>query len=201
MSAIETSGSYDLSLFGLVLYPPITTMLFIPTLLLPLPLWWLIPAAIVGAVVYRLRPSGWWLLALGLCLTYPNSVNLVQAGNPDMWLVAALAVAVYWRPAAAFVLLKPSLFPLALIGLRSRGWWAMVAVFALASLLLLPQTLDWITVIRNGHGGLRPAGLFYSWQDLPLLAVPLVAWAGSRTRNSSRRLPERTAATSGRAGP
>ena len=193
--AFETSGSYDLSLFGLVLYPPITTMLFIPTLLLPLPLWWLIPAAIVGAVVYRLRPSGWWLLALGLCLTYPNSVNLVQAGNPDMWLVAALAVAVYWRPAAAFVLLKPSLFPLALIGLRSRGWGAMVAVFALASLLLLPQTLDWITVIRNGRGGLRPAGLFYSWQDLPLLAVPLVAWAGSRTRNSSRRLPERKAAT------
>jgi hypothetical protein len=91
--------------------------------------------------------------------------------------MAALALALYWRPAAAFVLLKPSLFPLALVGLRSRGWWVLVGLFAVVTLALLPETLDWLSVIRNGQGG--RSGLLYSLEDLPLLAVPLVAWAGS----------------------
>jgi hypothetical protein len=175
--AFETQGPFVTSL-GVILYPPITIVLFVPSLLLPLPLWWLIPAVIVGTVVFRLRPSGVWLLAIGFCLAYPISVNLVVAGNPDMWLAAALAISVYWRPAAAFVLLKPSVFPLALVGVRNRGWWAIVGVFAVVSLALLPQTLDWLAVVRNGQGGLR-TGLTYSLEDLPLLAVPLVAWAGS----------------------
>jgi hypothetical protein len=67
-------------------------------------------------------------------------------------------------------------FPLALIGVKSRGWWAIAAVFAAASLALLPQSLDWLSVVRNGQG--VRSGLLYSLQDLPLLAVPLFAWAG-----------------------
>jgi hypothetical protein len=180
--AFELEGSFPIGGFGLILYPPITNALFVPTLLLPLPLWWLIPAAIVGAAVYRLRPKGRWLLVIGLCLLFPNSVDLIVAGNPDMWIAAALAIAIYWRPAAAFVFLKPSLFPLGLIGIRSRGWWAVVAVFGAVSLVLLPQTLDWLTVLRNGQGGMaggHPSGIIYSIMDLPLLGVPLVAWAGS----------------------
>jgi hypothetical protein len=182
--AFEVQGPYQIGAVDLILYPPITTALFAPTLLLPLPLWWLIPAAIVATVVYRLRPSLPWLLALSLCLVYPNSVNLVLAGNPDMWLAAALAVAVFWRPAAAFVLLKPSVFPLALVGFRSRGWWLLAAIFAVASLALLPLTLDWLAVVHNGQGS--RSGLLYSYQDIPLIAVPLVAWAGS-TRHAPTR--------------
>jgi len=174
----EVAGPFTI-VSGVILYPPITILLFLPTLLLPLPLWWLIPAAIMGTVVYRLRPGGWWLLAIGLCLLYPQSVTMVVDGNPGMWLAAALAVSVYWRPAAAFVLLKPSVFPLALIGLRSRGWWAIAGLFALVSLAFLPQTLDWLAVIRNGQGGSLLGGPMYSLGDLPLLAVPLLAWAGS----------------------
>jgi hypothetical protein len=181
--AFEAQGPYNIAAPGLVLYPPITILLFLPTLLLPAPLWWLIPAAVVGTVIYRLRPRGRWLIALGLCLAFPGSVALVVAGNLTMWLVAALAIAVYWRPAAVFVLLKPSVFPLALVGLRSHGWWAIAGVFAVVSLALLPQTLDWLAVIRNGQGGTQgwhaSAGLLYSIWDLPLLAVPLLAWAGS----------------------
>jgi hypothetical protein len=178
--AFEVGGPFQVAASGLILYPPVTFLLLVLTLLLPLPLWWLIPAAVVGAVVYRMRPRGVWLLALGFCLAYPVSVALVVTGNPDIWLAAALAIAVYWKPAAAFVLLKPSVFPLALVGARSRGWWVVAGVFAVVSLALLPQTLDWLTVIRNGQGGygLR-SGLTYSVQDLPLLSVPLVTWAGS----------------------
>jgi hypothetical protein len=183
----EVQGGFTV-VDGVILYPPITIALFAPTLLLPLPFWWLIPVAIVATVVYRLRPGGRWLLAMGLCLLFPVSVNLVVAGNPDMWLAAALAVAVRWRPAAAFVLLKPSVFPFALVGLRSRGWWAVVGVFAAVSLFLLPQTLDWIAVLRNSQGGSvigREVGFLYSMWDVPLLAVPLLAWAGSTRRESA----------------
>jgi hypothetical protein len=40
----------------------------------------------------------------------------------------------------------------------------------------MPQSLDWLSVVRNGQS-VRP-GLLYSLQGLPLLAVPLFAWAG-----------------------
>ena len=176
--AFELAGPYEANASGLILYPPITTALFLPTLLLPAVCWWLIPAAIVGAVTYRLRPSWGWVMAMGMCLMYPNSAALIMVGNPDMWIVAALALAACWRPAAAFVFLKPSLFIFAFVGLRNRGWWAVVAVFALVSLFLLPQTLDWLTVVRHAQGD--RSGLTYSLNDLPLLAVPLLAWAGSK---------------------
>jgi hypothetical protein len=184
--AFELAGPYDLSAFGLILYPPITTALFAPTLLLPLPFWWLIPGGIIGATIWRLHPRGRWLCAIAICVLYPNSINLVVAGNPSIWLAAALALAIYWRPAAAFVLLKPSLFPFALVGVRSRGWWALVGVFAVASLVLLPQAFDWLAVVRNGRAGVRPAGLLYSYQDWCLLTVPLLAWAGSARRPQVR---------------
>jgi hypothetical protein len=182
--AYELAGPYDVTAFGLILYPPITTALFLPTLLLPAVCWWLIPAAILATVTYRLRPSWGWSMAMAYCLAYPNSAGIVMGGNPDMWLAAALALAVYWRPAAAFVLLKPSLAIFAFVGLRSRGWWAVVAIFAVVSLALLPQTLDWLTVVRNGQGG--RSGLIYSLYDAPFLAVPLLAWAGSTTLKRSR---------------
>jgi hypothetical protein len=175
--AFEVQGPFQI-VEGVILYPPITIALFLPTLWLPLPLWWLIPIAIVGTIAYRLRPRRRWLLAIACCLAYPVSVGLVVSGNPDLWLAAALAIAVYWHPAGAFVLLKPSVFPFAMIGWRRREWWVIAGAFAVASLFLLPQTIDWLSVIRNGRGGLR-SGLVYSYQDVPLLLVPILAWAGS----------------------
>lgn len=180
--SFEVQGPFPI-VDGVILYPPVTIVLFGLTLWLPLPLWWLIPIAIVATVIRRLRPRGRWLFAIACCLVYPISVGLVVAGNPDLWLAAALAIAVYWNPAAAFVLLKPSVFPFALIGWRRREWWAIAAMIGVASLLLLPQTLDWLSVIQNGRGGLR-SGLIYSYQDVPLLLVPILAWAGSARRDS-----------------
>jgi hypothetical protein len=175
----ELAGPYVIER-GAILYPPITIALFAPTLLLPLPLWWLIPAAIIGTVVYRLRPRPWAIVTMACCLVFPTSYTLVLAGNPDLWLVAALAAALSWRPAAAFVLLKPSVLPFALIGIRSRGWWLIAGLFALVSLALLPQTLDWFRAITNGRGA--RSGWMYSLHDVPLLLVPFVAWLGSKRR-------------------
>jgi hypothetical protein len=180
--AFEVGGPFQI-VDGVILYPPMTIVLFLLTLPLPLPLWWLIPISIVATVIYRLHPRRRWLLAIAGCLIYPISVGLVVSGNPDLWLAAALAVSVYWNPAAAFVLLKPSVFPFALIGWRRREWWAVAVTLGVISLFLLPQTLDWLSVVRNGQGGLR-SGLIYSYQDVPLLMVPLLAWAGSARSDS-----------------
>ena len=162
---------------GAILYPPITLVLLAPSLLLPLPFWLLAPLVITGAVIYRLRPQPWAMLAIGFCFLYRPSYELIMAGNPVIWLMAALATAIHWRPAAALVLLKPSLFPFALVGIRSRGWWLIVGLFALVSLALLPQTLDWLTAVINGRG--PRSGLLYSYHDVPLLSVPYIAWLGS----------------------
>ncbi len=175
--SFEVRGPFQI-VDGVILYPPMTIALFVLTLPLPLPLWWLVPIATVATVIYRLHPQRRWLLAIAVCLVYPVSVGLVVSGNPDLWLAAALAIAVYWHPAAALILLKPSVFPFALIGWRRREWWAIAGALAVGSLFLFPQTLDWLSVVRNGQGGLR-SGLVYSYQDVPLLIVPLLAWAGS----------------------
>jgi hypothetical protein len=180
--AFELEGPFQVALPGLILYPPVTNLLLVPLAWLPALLWWLVPAVIVGAVIFRLAPRGPWLLVLGFCLAYPNSVNLVVEGNPDMWLATCLAISIYWKPAAAFILLKPSLFPLALFGVRQRGWWFLVGVFTIVSLILLPQAFDWLKVLHNEQTYGFRGGLTYSFQDIPLVASPLVAWLGSPRR-------------------
>jgi hypothetical protein len=180
--AYQLGGPYEIQP-GAILYPPITIAAFAPTLLLPGPLWWLIPIVVTGAIVLHLRPRPWAILTIGFCLLYTASFTLIVAGNPDMWLVAALAIALYWRPAAAFVLLKPSLFPFALIGVKSKGWWVIAGLFTLVSLAFIPQTFDWIKAVTTGYG--PRSGVLYSLQDAPLLLVPFVAWFGSKARHEA----------------
>ena len=85
------------------------------------------------------------------------------------------ALGTVWRPAFALVLLKPSLGPFALLGARSRGWWVLLAAFILVSLALLPMWIDYLHVLLNGRGSV--AVVWYSIRDVPLVCVPLVAWA------------------------
>ncbi len=53
---------------GDILYPPVWLMLFVPTTLAPWPLWWILPAVMVGWALFRLRPSplGWATMAASL---------------------------------------------------------------------------------------------------------------------------------------
>jgi hypothetical protein len=189
--AYELAGPFTIET-GVILYPPTTLALFVASLALPAALWWILPGLTSGAVVWRLRPKPWAFLAMGCLLLFPTSISNIAGGNPDIWIVAALAVAVYWRPAAAFVLIKPSVFPLALLGVRHRGWWVIAGLFAAGTLALLPQTLDWLRVLQNGVG--PRSGLLYSLEDVPLLLVPLVAWAGA-TRRPVRASEEKVPAT------
>ena len=173
----QLAGPYEVA-HGDILYPPVGLWLFVPFTVLPLVLWWGIPAAVTLAAIVRLRPrpATWPLLAL--CLAWPTTPLKIWTGNPVIWCIAALAVATVWRGAAPFALLKPSLGPFALFGIRDRAWWVGLAAFVALSLPLGTMWRDWVITVLNSRGG----GLLYSALEAPMLALPLVAWLG-RTRH------------------
>jgi hypothetical protein len=175
----QLAGPYEVA-HGDILYPPVTLWLFAPAAILPeipaLALWWGIPTAVTVGAVHRVRPrpAVWPLIAL--CLAWPTTPLKVWTGNPVIWSMAAMAVAIVWRGGAPFALLKPSLFPFALFGIRQRAWWIGLAVLVALSVPFGSMWLDWITAVSNSRGG----GLLYSALEAPLLALPIIAWAGRR---------------------
>jgi hypothetical protein len=176
--AYELAGPFQI-VEGSILYPPVAIVAFLPTLLMPAILWWLIPAGIVAWAFRDVRLRVRAILPVALCLALPGSALLITAGNPDIWIIAALAVSLRWNGAAsAFIWLKPSVFPLALIGIRKRWWWAVAGAIALVSLALLPHTIDWIHVLLNARNTNLRTGLTYSIGDMPLLMAPVIAWLG-----------------------
>ena len=95
----------------------------------------------------RPRPLAWPLIAF--CLVNPTTLLKIWTGNPVIWSMAAMALAVLAgapRFAAPFVLLKPSLAPFALFGIRRRrggsGWRC-------SALLCLPFGALWARLARR----------------------------------------------------
>ena len=178
----QLAGTYPLQM-GDVLYPPVALWLFVPFTVLPAVLWWAIPIAITAAALKHLRPPAWTIavsLVVFLCPKYPE---FLIDGNPGMYLIAALAAAAAWGTPASLVLFKPSLLPLALFGMRTRGWWYGLAALAVLSLPVLPLTMTWVPVVLN----VQPGGLTYSLLDMPVCALPLLWWAGSARGPIGRR--------------
>lgn len=173
-------GPYEVA-HGDVLYPPVGLWLFVPFTVLPAVLWWAIPAAITAWATWRVRPrpAVWPLMAL--CAAWPTTPLKIWTGNPVIWCVAAMSVAILYRWAAPFALLKPSLFPFALFGIRDRAWWLGLAVFVALCLPFGALWLDWFASLTNSRG----SGVLYSALEAPMLLFPLVAWAG-RTRVAHR---------------
>ncbi len=160
-----------------VLYPPPALLLFAPFTVLPALLWWLIPLTALSLVVAWCRPRPLALLAIVACLLYPKSIALILAGNPAIWLAAAMALGVRWGwPSIVFVF-KPTLAPLALVGVRHRSWWVAAGVAAVVSLAFFSMWPDYVTVLQNAQ---NPRGPLYSIGDLPLVLIGAVAWAGRR---------------------
>ena len=186
----QLAGPYPISA-GDILYPPVALVLFVPFTFLPAILWWLIPAAAVGWSLYSLQPSrvGWALVAV--CAAWPTTPLKVLTGNPVIWAVAAMALGVLYAWPSVLVLIKPSLFPFALFGARSRRWWLALGIVALVSLPFGSLWLDWATSVLNSQGG----GLAYSSLEVPMLALPVVAWFGR-----SRQVPSSGRDTEERAG-
>jgi hypothetical protein len=176
-SPYQFAGPYEL-VQPAILYPPTILPLLVPFTFLPAVLWWLIPVAIIVACIAKHRPAMWtWPLML-LGLAWPQTGADLINGTPTLWILASIALASHWGWPGSLVLVKPSVAPFALIGIRTRGWWVAAVLMALLSVALLPLWLDWITVIRHGAG--PRANLLYSVIDAPILAIPVVAWVGRR---------------------
>jgi len=167
----QLAGPYAIRM-GDVLYPPNVLLLLIPFTVLPAILWWAIPLGVTAWAIWRLRPApvAWPFLAL--CLFWPPFVARVVAGNPVMWVLAFLALGCLYKWPAALVLLKPSLFPFALVGIRTRGWWIALAAGIVVSLPFAGMWIDWVRALLNSTGG----GLLYSLMDVPILLLPIIAW-------------------------
>jgi hypothetical protein len=182
----QLAGPYDIRA-GDVLYPPVALWLFVPFALagggapwafLAAVAWWVVPLGAVVIVVAALRPRPpvWPLIAL--CIANPTTLLKIWTGNPVIWSMAVMALAVVGssRIAAPFVLLKPSLAPFALFGIHRRSWWVGAAVLVALSVPFGALWADWFASVVNSRGG----GLLYSSLEAPMLLLPLAAWVGRR---------------------
>lgn len=169
--AYQLAGPYTpASLPSPIMYPPVALWLFAPFTVLPAWLWWVVPALAVGWALNRLRPAWWAWPVMALLWAYPRAPEAVMNGNPVIWAVAAVSVGVVVSGPAALALFKPTLIPFALVGIRSRGWWLVLALGIAAALPFAPLWPQYLQAIANLH-----APLPYLWHDYPLLAIPLVA--------------------------
>ena len=184
----QLAGPFELS-FHTFIHPPSALPLFVPFLWLPAILWWMVPIAITTYCLVRLRPAPWALATIALLLCWPRSTGALLSGNTDMWATAIVAMGTVWSWPVVGLVIKPTLAPLALIGIKQRSTWIAGALLAGLSLLLLPIWLDWWSVIRNAN-----LPLTYSLLNLPLVLIPLVGWLGRRRQTAAATSEGRTAA-------
>ena len=174
----QLNGPYPIEL-GDVLYPPTALYLFLPFLVLPYQLWWVVAVGVLGFVVWSWRPALWAVASILVCLAFPNQPVLYFRGAPVIVFAALVAAALRWKWPGALILLKPSILPFALIGIRTRGWWITAGILLVLTLPLIPLIPDWLRAVLDARG---PDGWLYSVKDLPLLMVPVIAYLG-RTRD------------------
>lgn len=187
----QLAGPYAIN-HGDILYPPFAILLFAPFTILPTFLWWAIPVAIVGWVLWSLRPSAVGWIAIFLCLAWPTLTVKFSTGNPVLWVIAAVALAVRFGWPGVLVLIKPTLAPFALVGIRKRSWWLALGGLVLVSLPFGAMWADWLTAVGNSREG----GILYSMFEVPMLAMPIIADL-TRTRPRVSRAPN-AASGSGR---
>jgi hypothetical protein len=173
----QLNGPYPIQV-GDVLYPPTALWLLVPLSFLPTIIWWAVPFAVTVGLIAKWRPSVavWPLMAA--CLVWPPALQQFVTGNPGIWVVAAVAAGLEWGWPSAFVFLKPSVFPFAFIGIRRRSWWITVALLGILSLPMIGMFPAWLHAVLDGRGW---GGFLYSVRDVPLLMVPVFAWAGRST--------------------
>jgi hypothetical protein len=180
----QVHGPYSIE-YGDVLYPPVIAWLLGPFVPLPTALWWFFPTIAIGHAWAANRPRPWARALIVLCLLPPLTFEQLLKGNPVLWLIAGEAVALARGWGTAFILLKPSLFPFALIGFPKASWWLSLGVLAILSVPFLAPTLLYPQVILDSRGG----GLLYSIRDVPLLLIPILLWFGGQGRGSIGQRP------------
>ena len=171
--AWQTSGPYEL-IWGAILYPPVMLILFVPFVYLPAWLWILLPLTVTLVVIASHRPGPWRLAVIAVLLSLdPLGLLSYPAGTPTIWFVMFMALATRWPWWSALILMKPTLLPFALVGVRSRNWWIAASVLFVASLAMWSLTITWIGLAYDQRG----SGVLYSVLNVPFMLIPLVAAA------------------------
>ena len=179
----QLQGPYVIEL-GDVLYPPTALYVFIPFLVLPVQLWWALGVGLLAYLIWSWRPRLLAVTCILVCLAFPNMPIVYFRGAPVIVVTALVAAALRWKWPGALILLKPSILPFALIGIRTRGWWLTAGLLVILTLPLLPLVPVWVQTVMDSRGA---DGWLYSVKDLPLLMVPVFAYWG-RTRDPSSTL-------------
>lgn len=174
-------------------YPPTAIALFLPFVWLPALLWWAVPLGILAWAVASWRPglAAWPFITA--CLIWPETSTVVIVGNSTMWVVAMTAAGLRWGWPAAFVILKPSLAFIAILGVRRPSFWLLVGAMLVSSLVLLPEWVRWFIALRNGS-----VPITYSLGSIPLVLIPILAWLGRRRRSDVAAVARPVNATSRR---
>jgi hypothetical protein len=174
------SGPY--SIFGEVyLYPPIALALLLTFYPLGIA-WWIVPIAALVWMLWRWHPAMWSWPILAFALAWPRTLGAIVAGNTDIWISAAVATGLVYGWPVALIVIKPTVAPLVIVGIRrARAAVLALGVAALMSLLMLPLWSDYLTAMNNVQSPI-PAWS-YSIGDAPLLLAPVLAWA-ARTRRT-----------------
>lgn len=157
-------------------YPPLVAFLVVPAALLPWPVWWIVPAAVLAYCFARWRPAPWTWPILAALLALPDVSAAVMVGGSAMWMTAAIAAGLYWGWPILFVLIKPTLAPLVLIGVRRRSFWIAAGILGMLSLPLLGDWLHYPAVVLNAGA----PGPGYFTVNIPFIALPVLAWLGRR---------------------
>lgn len=192
--AVLLAGSVsEESLFATTpfIHPPHSLVLFAPFLALPAILWWAVPIGAVVWMAYRWRPSEWAFVGALAVLSMPRSIDVIVAGNTDMWIAGLVAVSLMYRWTAALCLVKPSQALWALVGVRDRGWWVTVVLGLAVAVAFAPLWFEWFTVVHNTSGGVE-----YLIAGMLLPLGPVILYLG----RSNTRLLLQTVDADGTAG-
>lgn len=167
----QLAGPYPNQLQVDNLYPPHALLLFLPLLVVPAPLWWIVPVGITLYVLWWLRPAWWSWPILALLAIWPKTVVALLWGNTDLWVIAFIAAGIRWGWPAILVSIKPIFLPFALVGARSRSFWVLAAALGALGLMMLPLWVEYVGVVRNLS---IPAE--YSLRAVPSFFLPIAAW-------------------------
>ena len=133
--------------------------------------WDAIPIAVLA---YPLRRLAWWAWPLVAALGATDSLQYpILNGNSSLWMVAAFSLGLRFGWPAGLIAMKPSLAPLAIVGLRRPVPAILLAVIPIV--VTLPLMPSYLVVLRNAN-----LGLSYSITQYSLVALAALPWVAER---------------------
>ena len=153
------------------IHPPNVLPLIAPFAVLPQPLDYILFVGIPIAIyIYLLRGMAWWGWPIVAFLTTTNSLQYpILNGNSSLWFCAAFGLGIRYGWPVGIIAMKPSLAPLAIVGLRRPIPTFILAVVPM--LVTLPLFPTYLIALRN-----MDVPWWYSFGNYSLIALAALPW-------------------------